>query len=136
MTLRPSECWRLVVSSRAEADGVPRRGFSARAEVAKRAGQPDRGSTASARARAAQERAAKEREARIKRAVAELPKARASKKKADEAKARVSTTDAEARVMKMGDGGFRPAYDVLLSTDVDSRVIVGVSVSNVGTDIQ
>ena len=38
--------------------------------------------------------------------------------------------------MKMGDGGFRPAYDVLLSTDVDSRVIVGVSVSNVGTDIQ
>lgn len=98
--------------------------------------QPDRGSAAGARARAAQERAAKEREARIKRAIEELPKARASKKKADAAKARVSTTDAEARVMKMGDGGFRPAYNVQLSTDVDSRIIVGVGVTNAGTDKQ
>lgn len=98
--------------------------------------QPDRGSASSARARAALERAAREREARIQRAIEELPKARASKKKADEAKARVSTTDAEARVMKMADGGFRPAYNVQLNTDVDSRVIVGVAVTNVGTDMQ
>ena len=48
--------------------------------------------------------------------------------------ARVSTTDAEARVMKMPDGGFRPAYNVQLATDVESQVIVGVAVTNRGTD--
>ena len=47
---------------------------------------------------------------------------------------RVSTTDPEARVMKMPDGGFRPAYNVQLATDVDSQVIVGVAVTNRGTD--
>lgn len=98
--------------------------------------QPDQGGAASARARAAKERAAKEREARIRRAIEELPKAQASKRKTEKAKARVSTTDAEARVMKMADGGFRPAYNVQLNTDVDSRVIVGVAVTNVGTDMQ
>ena len=36
--------------------------------------------------------------------------------------------------MKMGDGGFRPGYNVQLSTDTDSRVIVGVKVTNAGTD--
>ncbi len=49
-------------------------------------------------------------------------------------KPRVSTTDPEARVMKMADGGFRPAYNVQLATDVDSQVIVGVKVINRGTD--
>ena len=48
--------------------------------------------------------------------------------------ARVSTTDPDARVMKMGDGGFRPAYNIEFATDVDSRVIVGVAVTNVGSD--
>ena len=47
---------------------------------------------------------------------------------------RVSTTDPEARVMKMPDGGFRPAYNVQLATDVDSQFVVGTSVSNNGTD--
>lgn len=47
---------------------------------------------------------------------------------------RVSTTDPEARVMKMADGGFRPAYNVQLATDVDSQFVVGMSVSNNGTD--
>jgi len=47
---------------------------------------------------------------------------------------RVSTTDPEARVMKMPDGGFRPAYNLQLATDVDSQVIVGVGVINRGTD--
>jgi hypothetical protein len=46
----------------------------------------------------------------------------------------VSTTDPEARVMKMPDGGFRPAYNVQLATDVGSQVIVGVEVINRGTD--
>lgn len=47
---------------------------------------------------------------------------------------RASTTDAEARIMKMADGGFRPAYDVQFATDTLTQVIVGVEVSNQGND--
>jgi hypothetical protein len=47
---------------------------------------------------------------------------------------RVSTTDAEARVMKMPNGGFNPAVNVQLATDTESRAIVGIEVSNEGTD--
>ena len=52
---------------------------------------------------------------------------------------RVSTTDAEARNMKMGDGGFRPAYNaqyaVAGSPMGGPRTIVGVQVNNVGSDM-
>ena len=66
-----------------------------------------------ARREAARQRAATEREQRIDRALEELPQLRAQKeqrKKGSGDEARVSTTDPEARQMKMGDGGFRPAY--------------------------
>ena len=90
----------------------------------------------SARERAAAERAAREREERVARALAELPKARAAKQgAAEKEQARVSTTDAQARVMKMGDGGFRPAFNVQLATDTESRAIVGVAVTNAGNDM-
>ena len=36
--------------------------------------------------------------------------------------------------MKLSDGGFRPCYNVQLASDVDSRVILGVAVTNEGTD--
>jgi len=93
---------------------------------------PDR----SARERAAEERAAREREHRVGRALDQLPSIRKSKTSAeDKENARASTTDPEARVMKMADGGFRPAYNLQLATDTESRVIVGVRVSNVGSDM-
>jgi len=47
---------------------------------------------------------------------------------------RVSTTDPEARVMKMPDGGFAPAMNVQLATDTESRAIVGVDVCAAGLD--
>ena len=47
---------------------------------------------------------------------------------------RVSTTDPEARIMKMPDGGYRPAYNLQLATDMTHGIIVGVSVSNSGSD--
>jgi transposase len=54
-------------------------------------------------------------------------------------KPRVSTTDAEARVMKMADGGFRPAYNIQLGVAGSElggpRTIVGVLVTNVGSDM-
>jgi hypothetical protein len=58
----------------------------------------------------------------------------AKKKADDKEKARVSTSDAEATVMKMADGGFRPAYNVQLSTDTNAQVIVGVEVATSGSD--
>jgi len=48
---------------------------------------------------------------------------------------RVSTTDAEARVMKMADGGFRPAFNAQLAVDVATQLIAGVDVVNVGSDM-
>lgn len=36
--------------------------------------------------------------------------------------------------MKMADGGFRPAYNAQFATDTASQVIVGVEVSNSGSD--
>jgi len=91
------------------------------------------------RREAAQLRAAQDRDERVKRALdamtdAEQTKARQSRKKDRKKKPRVSTTDPEARVMKMADGGFRPAYNLQFSTDVDSRFIVGVQVSTNGSD--
>jgi transposase len=86
------------------------------------------------RQQAARRRAAEERATRIRRALEQVPLIEAAKKKEDKAKARASTTDPESRVMKMGDGGFRPAYNVQLATATDSQVITGVDVTNSGGD--
>ena len=47
---------------------------------------------------------------------------------------RVSTTDAATRVMKMPNGGYNPAVNVQLAADTESRAILGVEVSNEGSD--
>jgi len=86
------------------------------------------------RERAAKERADREYEERIQKALEELPKAREVKAADEKKDARVSTTDPEARVMKMADGGFRPAYNVQLSVDTESRVIVEASATQSGSD--
>ena len=68
--------------------------------------------------------------------VEELQKTRTPKQK----EARASTTDADARVMKMADGGFCPAYNVqygVAGSELGGpRTIVGVAVSNVGSDTE
>jgi hypothetical protein len=86
------------------------------------------------RQQAARQRAAEERAARIRAAQAQLPKIAEAKKAKDRDQARASTTDPDARVMKMGDGGFRPAFNVQLATATDSQVITGVDVTNSGGD--
>jgi Transposase DDE domain len=48
---------------------------------------------------------------------------------------RASTTDAQARVMKMADGGFRPAYNVQFASDTLSGAVAGVSADNIGSDM-
>ena len=85
---------------------------------------------------AARLRAARERQQRIEAALAQLPQVQAVKKRnGSKAPARVSTTDAQARVMKMGDGGFRPAYNVQFASTCQDQVIVGVDVVNIGSDM-
>lgn len=109
--------------------------------------EPEQSAGLSARRKAARRRAARDRRRRLEAAVATLPQIKAkqesAKKQAGNGKygrklkknqPRVSTTDPEARVMKMADGGFRPAVNVQVATDVDSRAIVGVDVSNAGSD--
>jgi transposase len=88
----------------------------------------------SARVQAARERAARERQARVAQALAQLPALEAKKKPADRPKVRASATDPDARVMKMPDGGYRPAYNLQFATDTGSQVIVGVDATNAGTD--
>ena len=82
----------------------------------------------------ARERAARERAQRIKEALERLPELEAKKKPEDQGKARCSTTDPTATVMKMADGGFRPAYNFQFCTATNSQVIVGVDVETTGSD--
>lgn len=102
---------------------------------------------------AARQRAARERQERLEKALKRLneiegepkePVAKVKvgpaatkkkpKKKERQREPRASSTDAEVRVMKMSDGGFRPAYDVQYATDTQTQVIAGVIVSNQGND--
>jgi transposase len=101
------------------------------------------------RRRAARERAAEERQKRVAQALERLDQVEKQKNKKPVAKKeneteeqhkkrsepRASSTDAQARVMKMADGGFRPAYNVQLTTTTDSQIIVGVEVNNCGSDL-
>jgi transposase len=92
----------------------------------------------SARRAVARRRGAAQRLERLEAALQQIPEVIETKKRsgAKEKAARVSTTDPAARVMKMGDGGFRPAYNVQFATTTDpARVIVGVEVTNRGSDM-
>jgi transposase len=117
------------------------------AELRALLGDPEKSAALTARRKAARGRAAREKQGRLEAAIAQLPelKARheaAAKKAGDgkygkklkEKRPRVSTTDPEARAMKMGDGGFRPAVNVQLAVDTESRAVVGVDVVDAGSD--
>ena len=87
----------------------------------------------------AEHRAAQEKLARIEEALkqlTEVERAKAEQKDKPTKKnpPRASTTDPEARFMRMPDGGSRPAYNVQLAVDTESRAVVGVEVTNAGSD--
>lgn len=95
------------------------------------------------RIKAAQERAAREREARVAAALDKLAeieaererRARTNKKQvAEQKEPRASTTDPQARVMKMADGGYRPAYNCQLGTVAKGQIVVAVDVTASGSD--
>ncbi|HEX9841816.1 MAG TPA: IS1182 family transposase [bacterium] len=109
-------------------------------------------SATSKRQQAARQRVAREREERVGQALREMEKIENDRRwrtdkgnprktprddsdKSDRRKEpRVSATDPQARVMKGPDGGFRPSYNAQFSTDTASQIIVGVAVTNDGTD--
>lgn len=92
---------------------------------------------ATRRVRAGKERAARERQEKVERALKRLPETEEAKRKQGKPaeQARASMTDAEATVMKMADGGFRPAYNAQFCSDTQSLVIVGVEVVTSGSDM-
>ena len=86
------------------------------------------------RQKQARRRAAEERVARVAAALERLPELEAKKKPDEKEKARCSTTDPEATVMKMANGGFNPAYNFQFATDTKSQMIAGVDVVTTGSD--
>jgi transposase len=95
------------------------------------------------RIRAAGERAAREREARVRSALAKLAEIEAERERrtrtnkkqvARQKEPRASTTDPQARIMKMADGGYRPAYNCQLGTVAKGQIVVAAEVTAVGSD--
>jgi transposase len=86
------------------------------------------------RREAAALRHAADRVARVEQALGRMPEREAKRKPGDPKEARVSTTDPQATVMKMADGGFRPAYNVEYGTTCAGQVVVGVEVVTEGSD--
>jgi transposase len=109
--------------------------------------EPEKLAAVVARKKAAQRRAAEEKQKRVEQALAQLPELKQRREQraeragqgryGDQIRAqavRASTSDAQARVMRMPNGGYHPAFNVQLAADVPSRAIVGVEVSNEGYD--
>jgi transposase len=94
------------------------------------------------RIQAAKERAARERNERLKAAQTALAAIKRQRKEREEKRSngkkpkepRASSTDAEARVMKMADGGFRPAYNVQVASAAGEQIVVAIEVCNNGSD--
>ena len=94
------------------------------------------------RVKAAKERAARERSERVKAAQAALAEIKRQRQEREEKRnngkkpkePRASTTDADARVMKMADGGFRPGYNVQVVSAAGELIVAAVEVSNNGSD--
>lgn len=94
------------------------------------------------RIKAARERAARERAERVQAAQAALAELKGKRQELEEKggngkkpkEPRASTSDADARVMKMADAGFRPAYNVQVTSAAGTQIIVDVDVGNNGSD--
>jgi transposase len=83
----------------------------------------------------ARRRAARERQSRLEAAVREVSRMQSEKKEdRDHFVARVSSTDPEAHVMRNGEGGKVPSYNVQLLTDTAHGLIVNVEATTDAVD--
>ena len=89
----------------------------------------------SVRQQAARRRASEQRCERLQQARQQLEQIRELRKGAQEkAEARVSESEPEARIMKMPEGGFAPAYNAQVTTDSQAGIIVNAEVTQLGSD--
>jgi transposase len=82
----------------------------------------------------ARRRAIREKQERLEQALRELETLQKSRKPSEQEQVRVSETDPESRIMKQSDGGFRPSYNVQISTEASHGIIMAVDVTQQGTD--
>ena len=84
---------------------------------------------------AARRRAARQRQSRLEAAVREVERLQREKKEErDSFVPRASSTDPEAHVMRNGEGGTVPSYNVQLLTDTAHGLIVNVDATTEGID--
>jgi transposase len=88
------------------------------------------------RREAAQRRAAREAVERAQAALKQLQQLEAGTAASQQAELRVSDSEAEARKMKQPDGGWAPSYNVQVSTEARSRMIVGIGLTTAANDTQ
>jgi len=88
------------------------------------------------RRQAAQRRAARGAMVRAEAALQQLQQLEAKTAASRQAELRVSDSEPEARKMKQTNGGFDPSYNVQVSTEAESRMIVGVGVTTEANDTQ
>jgi transposase len=116
-------------------------------ELRRQVQEPEKLSAEAVKKNRVQRRVAQQRQRRLEQALGQLPELQQRQQervqragqgkygqKIGEKELRVSTSDPEARVMKMPNGGYNAAYNVQLASDTQSRAIVGVEVSNHGYD--
>jgi transposase len=94
------------------------------------------GGEGSARVQAARRRAAREQQQRLTQALQELQEIRCSKPAGEREQARVSLSEPEARVMKNGQGGFAPSYNVQSVVDGAHKIVLDVEVTQAAGDQQ
>lgn len=84
---------------------------------------------------AARRRAARQRQSRLEAAVREVERMQGEKKEdRDRFVARASSTDPEARVMRNGEGGTAPSYNLQVLTDAAHGLIVNVDATTDAVD--
>jgi transposase len=96
------------------------------------------------RGRARRRQAAEDRQRRVEQAqqaLAEIEAGHAAaakkqrrKKPANRHEPRASTSDPQARIIRMPDGGLRPGFNIQVKTEIQHGLIVGLSVGNNASD--
>lgn len=126
-----AECQKLVheqIEQLKRQEGEALDAVSRRQQAARQRHAQERSERLAAARRAAEELGAQQAE-RVR-----LHPREAEQRKTKDKPARASTTDPEARRMKMPDGGIRPAYNVQCATTTQTGLIVAVAVTNQGSD--
>jgi transposase len=104
-------------------------------ELERRAAEAEAQEGVDQRRQAAQKRAAEEAVQRATAALEKLKKVQEKLAPQEQAEVRVSASEPEARKMKHADGSWAPSYNVQVSTEAQSRMIVAIEVSTAANDL-